>query len=255
VQTMSNMVESELRYVQMSDIQRCQALVSVKNIVHDVDFPEGDGIAAQVGDQQGRTSLSSLLVFSQLFSATDSREEIFALLGLARGVIDGNADLQPDYSLSVEEVHRRFARFIVTKERRLDILHCVGVRRSLALPSWVPDWSVSTNEGKLPFDSFDEWSPQSDSGGETRGDQSHIVWEDTSDPSLLIVQGKIICRVRCAGPELVREPGSSSFKDDFATVGSKWEKLAAREAAGAHDAKKLRTYLETSQPGGKSDKR
>ncbi len=245
VQIMSNRVESELRHVQMRDIRRCQALVSVKNIVHDVDFPEGDGRAVDVGDQQGRTSLSSLLAFSQLFAATDPRDKIYALLGLAHDVVAGNADLQPNYDLPVAEIYRKFARFIIKKERRLDILHRTGVRRSLAMPSWVPDWSVETNEGKLPFDGFDDWYPHSESDGEERGDQSHIILEETAEPDLLILHGKAFGRIKCAGPELVMRSGSSSFKDDFADVGPQWEKLAAREAGGAPDARKLRKYLET----------
>lgn len=64
-----NTAMEELSRIEVNNIIRCKALVSVKNIVQDVNF-------AQPGDQLGHTSLSSLLAFSQLFSATDPRDKV-----------------------------------------------------------------------------------------------------------------------------------------------------------------------------------
>ncbi|KAK3385795.1 heterokaryon incompatibility protein-domain-containing protein [Podospora didyma] len=75
------------------------------------------------------------------FRATDSRDCIYGLLGLA-SVSDGAAQsIVPDYNKSVEEVFTEFAALAVRDNVDL-LLYAHPERKAMRdLPSWVPDWS------------------------------------------------------------------------------------------------------------------
>ncbi|KAF2491162.1 HET-domain-containing protein [Lophium mytilinum] len=95
--------------------------------------------------------LSRMLSLCQYFECGDPRDKVFAILGLVDDLDSiTHTELNPDYSTPVAEIYRRFAWFIITRQKSLRILHDVGITRRLeGLPSWVPDWSVSNPEGKL----------------------------------------------------------------------------------------------------------
>ncbi|KAG7104842.1 Heterokaryon incompatibility protein 6 like [Verticillium longisporum] len=89
--------------------------------------------------------LLHLLAECWTFEATDPRDMVFALVGLAE---DGAHPLvAPDYTKTPEEVFINAARFVYMQMNTLhEILPCSGVgwpRRLTALPSWVPDWSIT----------------------------------------------------------------------------------------------------------------
>ncbi|KAF3804702.1 hypothetical protein GCG54_00012191 [Colletotrichum gloeosporioides] len=88
------------------------------------------------------------------FHATDQRDKIYGLLGLAAESRDppGLPDsLRPDYSLSVAEVYLKVARYVLNEGSSLALLtRARGVDGSLTgqkrqhrldLPTWAPDWS------------------------------------------------------------------------------------------------------------------
>ena len=74
--------------------------------------------------------------------ASDPRDKVFALVGIASGQYA--AAYTPDYSKDVVDVYRDLAIQLITASQNPDILvHCaytVGSKLSV-LPSWVPDWS------------------------------------------------------------------------------------------------------------------
>ena len=100
----------------------------------------------------------SLLENSRTCEASDPRDKIFALSGLATDTPSkvGN----PDYSTPVDEAYIRFAYALIRSERTLNILgHCQAAARKLqswssfkilpvsmipkrTLPSWTPDWTM-----------------------------------------------------------------------------------------------------------------
>jgi hypothetical protein len=84
-------------------------------------------------------SLHELLANSIFSSATDPREVIFSLLGLASDVKNA-AELVPDYNASVEHIYTNLVKFHVRKYNTLDII-CVSrnPKKHDKLPSWVPD--------------------------------------------------------------------------------------------------------------------
>lgn len=87
--------------------------------------------------------LQSALIYCLRFKATDPRDKLFALLGLATDAND--PVLRPNYTASVREVFTASSRYMMTTNKSLRILHIAGIgwsRQIQDLPSWVPDWSA-----------------------------------------------------------------------------------------------------------------
>ncbi len=76
------------------------------------------------------------------FQATDPRDKVFALLGIAR---DAEAlDLRPDYRKSCEDVYTDLARTLI-QNGYMDLLSlCEVPKKITGLPSWVHDWSLES---------------------------------------------------------------------------------------------------------------
>ncbi|KAF2129618.1 hypothetical protein P153DRAFT_431538 [Dothidotthia symphoricarpi CBS 119687] len=91
--------------------------------------------------RQRRWPLLMLLEHFRSAESTLSRDRLFALLGLA---CDGDeADFEPDYKSSLEEVLLRFARVFVRQGRGMQLLYLAGLNnRSHRFPSWIPDWTI-----------------------------------------------------------------------------------------------------------------
>jgi hypothetical protein len=102
-----------------------------------------------------RWPLAALMSITQIkFHATDQRDKIYGLLGLAaesQGRSKLPDPLRPDYGSDVTEVYRRIAQFLLEQNHSLAILtRACGAsndisrkqrQHNLNLPSWVPDWS------------------------------------------------------------------------------------------------------------------
>lgn len=102
--------------------------------------------------------LLELLMISREFDATDARDKVYGVLGLAREPIDGDSvaavvdhdrpQFVVDYSQSVSEVYQHLAKYFINRDRNLDILCILSTHRgpnSSDLPTWTPDWRVSTS--------------------------------------------------------------------------------------------------------------
>jgi hypothetical protein len=75
-------------------------------------------------------------------NASDDRDKIYGVMALTA---DGHeARIQPDYELPVEKVFEEFALSLIKNTRRLDVFtHIVpNRRRTLNVPSYVPDWTI-----------------------------------------------------------------------------------------------------------------
>lgn len=86
--------------------------------------------------------------------ATDPRDKVYGLLGLASEVQEPDAQdemIVPDYNHPTSMVYADLVKFMVTKTRRLDILRaCQGSSRRISdLPSWAPDWTGCTNVNRM----------------------------------------------------------------------------------------------------------
>ncbi|KPM40564.1 hypothetical protein AK830_g5999 [Neonectria ditissima] len=103
-----------------------------------------------VKDLCHKMHLIQLQMRSRGCHATDPRDHVFALLGIAKG--HGGHAPEVDYSLSLAEVYARvaYAWFKISRRRPLTWLMCInGSYDAIDLPSWVPDWRRPWN-GK-PF--------------------------------------------------------------------------------------------------------
>ncbi|KAL9118904.1 MAG: hypothetical protein Q9187_004543 [Circinaria calcarea] len=90
--------------------------------------------------------LSLLLCSGRRFQATDPRDKIIALMGLANNAgPDKSSSIVPDYSKSIVDLYRDITGHLITGERSLTLLSSVEDvqdRQIRELPSWVPDYSV-----------------------------------------------------------------------------------------------------------------
>ena len=94
-------------------------------------------------NMQQPIGLQFALIYCLRFKATDPRDKIFALLGLATDAAD--PVLHPNYRATAREVFTASSSYMMTTNKSLRILHIAGLgwsRQILDLPSWVPDWSA-----------------------------------------------------------------------------------------------------------------
>ena len=87
--------------------------------------------------EKGRFNLLGLLQFSHIFQATDPRDKVYSLLNLANDRQD--LALPFDYSCTPEDLYIFVARRILETSPNLNILYSNLNKKSLNLPSWVPD--------------------------------------------------------------------------------------------------------------------
>ncbi|KAF7540999.1 hypothetical protein G7054_g930 [Neopestalotiopsis clavispora] len=126
--------------------------------------------------------LDALLAATSVkFHATDQRDKVYALLGIAAEahVPEYTSELlRPDYRLSVEQVYLRTARFLLQAKRSLAFLiRTRDISRQhiydfADLPSWVPNWSDFTVSERDITKSF-SWISYSKSGSVSLGFPKH----------------------------------------------------------------------------------
>jgi hypothetical protein len=93
-----------------------------------------------------KMSIYKLLVNTMTLNATDARDKVFALIGLA--VEKDRQKLAPDYSKSVAQVYAETAKHIITSTGLLDILSFntnSEIDENGMLPSWAPDWRLGAS--------------------------------------------------------------------------------------------------------------
>ncbi|KAM7206118.1 Heterokaryon incompatibility protein (HET) domain containing protein [Naviculisporaceae sp. PSN 640] len=89
--------------------------------------------------------LAKLLVRTQGSKATDPRDKIYGLLGLAEADDPLHRSITPSYETATEDLYRYVTVRSIHASKNLDILQAIHSRdtNNLVLPSWVPDWSRS----------------------------------------------------------------------------------------------------------------
>lgn len=86
-------------------------------------------------------SLDRLLNIVRRADATDKKDKVYSILGLLDPAV--SADVNPDYSLSEQQVYTDFMRSIIKNSGRLDQIVFGGMPTEEGWPSWVPDWRLS----------------------------------------------------------------------------------------------------------------
>lgn len=121
-----------------------------------------------------KLELQTLLDMTRCLLATDPRDKIFALLGMAddeQGKFRAMG-IRPDYGKSVQQVYTDLTgRFILNGSLELiSSVECNKITRIKGLPSWVPDYNVTSHNGSFAkgYKAAGEtsvsatWSPGSD---------------------------------------------------------------------------------------------
>ena len=94
------------------------------------------------------TSLMSLLIMAGTRQATDPRDKVYALLGIAKDV--NHSLLVPDYSKSISQVYKQLVEYFVIQDQILSVLRLSQRIQQHQLPSWAPDWSSPLQETSQP---------------------------------------------------------------------------------------------------------
>ena len=103
--------------------------------------------ACQAVQQGTGQSLLDLLLQHRNCGASDPRDKVFALCGLACDSGPDSLNVKPDYHRNAAKVYSDVAISILKRSSDLALLsvpHPSRPSRVAGLPSWVPDWSVST---------------------------------------------------------------------------------------------------------------
>ena len=137
--------------------------------------------------------LLDFLMVGRAFDATDPRDKVYSVLGIARiPMTDRRKDertssgqnnesrnvpaMEIDYSKSVSEVYQDVVKYLINRDQNLDILCILSTHRdenSCDLPSWVPDWRVSLSHAALK-DCWDYIGCKFGAGGLTHADHQPI---------------------------------------------------------------------------------
>lgn len=186
-----------------------------------------------VVSQGSDTQLLQLLFQARTSYATDGRDKLYAILGIASNAV--NPVLRPDYHKPVVDVYTSVASYFIDRDRNLDILSFVEdhrFRRKDDLPLWVPDWEV--HPPVFPFYTHPQWTRMRATGTTT------AMCSFSPDKKFLTVRGQEIDIVEHSGAcflEFVPLPGSVKTRTpgyqemfDFLMLHRRWQwqKLATK---------------------------
>ena len=144
--------------------------------------------------------LLELLMTAREFDATDPRDKIYSVLGLAK--IPMTTDPYPNdspsfpvaYTKSVSEVYQDAVKYFINRDRNLDIISILLSHRndkSTDLPSWTPDWRVPASE--IPLDqNWDFFTWKMAAGGY----KLEAPIQSYAEVGILRVQGHLVTKIR-----------------------------------------------------------
>ncbi|KAF5008646.1 hypothetical protein FDECE_5091 [Fusarium decemcellulare] len=145
---------------------------------------------------EGEAALSRMIHHSRIRHATNPKDKIFALYGLALSL--GKAMPQPNYTQSISEVYARATIAIMEHDLSLWPLDNVwSEKRRHDVPSWVPDWSddyrwsdnLLGELGHIPLDPADRDIPSHWDGPP---DQEVVSFKASSDFKKLELWGSVV---------------------------------------------------------------
>ncbi|KAF2719218.1 HET-domain-containing protein [Polychaeton citri CBS 116435] len=147
-----------------------QQLALERSFSNEPESYEREDIANETADGESDPELLDLLLMSRDLGASDPRDKIYALLGIAKHDVDVDYTASPktvfmDFALStmgsvIEMAQERATQGLDTLTRDRDVrrafllLACAGRHNQdpkLDLPSWVPDWTTSLQSRPLMF--------------------------------------------------------------------------------------------------------
>jgi hypothetical protein len=178
------------------------------------DWVVGQSLLAEAGDLRSiwyyhTGGMLELLMAGRVYSATDARDKVYAILGMAEvplkprelsprlvGAQDDKKDrpiMRVDYSASISEVYQYTAKYLINRDENLDILCILPTHRDATSddpPSWTPDWRVPLSSRPL-YVNWDYISYKWGASGFTKTES-----QDQTDLNRLTVTGFEIARIQ-----------------------------------------------------------
>jgi hypothetical protein len=108
-----------------------------------------DGLRRKKTDDTAWFNLENLLAYSRYFNAKEAQDHVFAVRGIWSCSGSHSADIKfikPNYGSTVKETYTRASRVMMREMGDINLLSHVEdytIRSLKALPSWVPDFSVT----------------------------------------------------------------------------------------------------------------
>jgi hypothetical protein len=136
-------------------------------------------------DRKRHFDLTRMLYRTRAHKATDPRDKIFGLLGIANEGSTGY--VRADYSKSTREIYTSVTRRLLIADQHLELLGAVQFAEERAnLSSWVADWSIGWVCSPLSPPNFDG-SASYFAAGESRSEIENI-----GDPNKLCIRGILV---------------------------------------------------------------
>ena len=160
--------------------------------------------------------LVSLLRCTRDYQASDPRDKLYALLGLASDI--GPEDFFPDYSKPAQRVWEDLVKFMVTRRHSLDII-CSAQFFAPApgipgLQSWLPSWQTPSTAHLSTLEPIGQYD------GSAAGDTEPVV--DLSHfPRILMAEGIVVDTVELYG-------GSITVAHECLSTIRRWRYLASQ---------------------------
>ncbi|KAH7355251.1 heterokaryon incompatibility protein-domain-containing protein [Rhexocercosporidium sp. MPI-PUGE-AT-0058] len=181
-------------------------------------------------------SLSTLLLYCWTLEASDDRDRVFALLGMADDAEDSH--FEPDYNTTPSEVFVKSAARLLTRDRSSNtLLHGAGIglgRNMESLPSWVPDWTKPN--GTTVFGAMATKAQYHASGD--RVPSTNALYDE--DQQSLTLAGCIVDEITGFAPpyvEVASQPGPEAKQRVAAAIVAWLDDLQALcKLAGSHSS-------------------
>lgn len=181
--------------------------------------------------EHGTTSLTKYLKCTRDYEASDMRDKLYALIGVASDI--SPEDIVPDYTKPTRTVFLDLVHFLVTKRHSLDIIASGRHIRPASMtdpspsrkpgdetPSWLPEWRVS--QGLRPLD-----SEGVDSAFYYASRGAKAVVKMHAFPLTLEVEGVVVDKIDFFGGAI-----TSSAQDSLPTL-RRWQYIAGQHLNSA----------------------
>lgn len=149
-------------------------------------------------------NITTMMECARSHEATKAKDKVYALYGIFRAMNLTFPD--PDYKKPLAEVYTEFAKAVIAQERSLDILyHVAGEIRAPELPSWVPDWTDTSQNNFCLIDKESvsmlprvESAPAAGSmhSQYNAAKNTEVFYRFSSDGKQLYLKGQVIDRIK-----------------------------------------------------------
>lgn len=176
--------------------------------------------------ERGTMSLTKYLKCTKDYEASDMRDKLYALIGVASDI--SPEDIVPDYTKSTRTVFLDLVHFLVTRRRSLDVISSGRHLRPASTahpgsqlqpddetPSWLPEWRVSQGLRPLDSEGVDGVSYRAS------GDTNAVVRMDAF-PLALEVEGIVVDKIDFFGGTI-----TSTAQDSLTTL-RRWQYIASQ---------------------------